>query len=225
MKFPGKSIILLVLMLVSASLAVALRPTISLASLRPPLDLGALIPTAFDDWRQLGDTSAQIINPQLLRKLDMAYSQTLSRTYINSHGYRIMLSLAYGKTQRGDLQLHHPELCYPAQGFEILSNQTGQLNTPFGALPVRRLSTQQSRARQEPVTYWATIGEKVVLGSVQRKVAEMQYGLRGQVADGLLFRVSSIDPNTNAAFDQQTAFISVLLEALSLSGRHRVSGM
>jgi EpsI family protein len=220
-----KNTVLMVLMLLSAGLTVALRPTDSLADQRPPIDLDTLIPTAFGDWRELENKSAQIINPQMAETLSMAYSQTLSRTYIDSHGYRIMLSLAYGKTQRGNLQLHHPELCYPGQGFEILSNKTSQLTTKFGVLPIRLLETQKSRSRYEPVTYWATIGEKVVLGSVQRKIVEIQYGLRGQMADGLLFRVSSIDPNTTSAFNQQTEFVAKLLDVLSPTDRHRIAGM
>lgn len=213
------------LMLLCAGLTIAMRPTDSLADQRPPIDLKTLIPTTFGDWRELENKSAQIINPQMAETLNMTYSQTLNRTYVDSQGYRIMLSLAYGKTQRGNLQLHHPELCYPGQGFEILSNKTSQFETKFGTLPIRLLETQKSRARPEPVTYWATIGEKVVLGSVHRKIVEIQYGLQGQMADGLLFRVSSIDPNTAIAFNQQTEFVAELLDALSPADRHRISGL
>jgi EpsI family protein len=224
-KLSIKNTMLMGLMLLCAGLTIALRPTDSLADQRPPIDLKTLIPTTFGDWRELENKSAQIINPQMAETLNMTYSQTLNRTYVDSHGYRIMLSLAYGKTQRGILQLHHPELCYPGQGFEILSNKTSQLTTPFGAVPVRRLETQKGRERPEPVTYWATIGDKVVLGSVQRKIVEIQYGFAGHVADGLLFRVSSIDPSAIGAFNQQTAFVAELLGAISPADRRRISGI
>ena len=41
-----------------------------------------------------------------------------------------MLSIAYGKNQSDALQLHKPEICYPAQGFTLLAKQ----NTPLDLL-------------------------------------------------------------------------------------------
>jgi EpsI family protein len=213
------------LMVLSAGLAVALHPTVNLADIRPPIDLKAVVPTAFGNWHEQLNFTAQIINPQQEQKLTKTYSATLARTYINTQGYRVMLSVAYGKNQRGDLQLHHPELCYPAQGFQVLSNHNGQLVTPMGAIPVRRLETRLNSDRNEPITYWATIGEHIALGSVRRKIAEMRYGFQGQVADGLLFRVSSIDTDSTAAFEQQRVFVAALLEALSPHDRRRIADL
>src|SRR6267378_4531886 len=87
--------------------------------------------------------------------LDKLYSQILTRTYVNSAGYRIMLSLAYGSDQRGSLQAHKPEVCYPAQGFALQANEAASIATSYGAIPVRRLLTSLG-ARKEPVTYWFT---------------------------------------------------------------------
>lgn len=169
--------------------------------------------------------TAQIIDPQQQQSLDQLYSQTLSRTYANRQGYRVMLSVVYGKTQRGDQQLHHPEICYPAQGFQVLSNRTAVLDTPYGVIPVRRLETRLSAARVEPVTYWALVGEEVVLGSVRRKLVEMRHGVRGYTVDGLLFRVSSVDIVSARAFELQDRFVSQLLVALSSSERLRLAGL
>lgn len=59
------------------------------------------------------------ITPELANNLDKLYSQTLTRTYINNDGYRIMLSVAYGENQLSSdvTQVHRPEFCYVAQGF------------------------------------------------------------------------------------------------------------
>lgn len=220
-----RNLLLMVLMLLCAALTALLRPSATLASERPAIDLAAMLPTTFGDWTEQSDGISKIVDPQIKTTIDAAYSQVLARTYINNQGYRIMLSVAYGSTQRGNLQLHHPEVCYPAQGFEVQSNRTGELLTSTGSIPVRRLETQYNKDRIEPVTYWAMVGDQVVLGSVQRKLVEMRYGLSGQIADGLLFRVSSIDPHANAGFEQQTLFVSQLLAALTPAIRHRVSGL
>jgi EpsI family protein len=220
-----RNLTLLGLMLTTSALTFWMQPRKSLADTRPAVDLASMVPAAFGEWVELPNATAEIIDPQQQQSLEKLYSQTLSRTYANRQGYRVMLSLVYGKTQRGNQQLHHPEICYPAQGFQVLSNRTAQLETPYGVIPVRRLETRLSAARVEPVTYWALVGEQVVLGSVRRKLVEMRHGVRGYTVDGLLFRVSSVDIVATHAFDQHHHFVSQLLEALSRSDRHRLAGL
>jgi hypothetical protein len=74
--------------------------------------LESAVPKSFGEWKELPDQGTQVVNPQTKALLDKLYSQTLSRTYVNKDGYRIMLSLAYGDDQRGGLQAHRPEVCY-----------------------------------------------------------------------------------------------------------------
>ena len=165
-----------------------------------------------------------MVNPQTQELLDKVYSQILTRTYVNSGGYRIMLSLAYGSHQRGSLQAHKPEVCYPAQGFVLQKNETGLLVSAFGEIPVRRLFTTMG-PRQEPVTYWFTLGDNVVLGWAQQKLAGLRYGLTGIIPDGMLFRVSSIDPDQPRANLMQDMFVNQLLQALAPAERKRLIGL
>jgi EpsI family protein len=225
MSFLWRNVLLFALMLTAAGLTQALHPTQQVADQRAPMDLASIIPGTLASWREDTQSAAQIVDPQQLELIDVTYSQTLTRSYVDANGYRIMLSIAYGKTQRGNLQLHHPELCYPAQGFAVNSNRTGELATPYGAIPVRRLETQLNRDRSEPVTYWAMIGDQVALGSFDRKLVEMRHGLRGNILDGLLFRVSSVDNNSEAAFALQASFVADLLGALSPADRQRIAGI
>ena len=85
------------------------------------IQLEPTVPQSFGDWTELPDQPAQVVNPQTKELLDTLYSQILTRTYVNKDGYRIMLSMAYGDDQRGGLQAHRPEVCYPAQGFKVAS--------------------------------------------------------------------------------------------------------
>src|SRR5450830_1002001 len=102
MKQALKNWILLILMVVSAAVAWAMHPRISMADQRTKTDIASLIPTQFGDWQELKQSSRQIVNPQQTAELAELYSQTLSRTYINSSGSLIMLSVAYGKDQWRD---------------------------------------------------------------------------------------------------------------------------
>ena len=219
-----RNFILLVLMLAASGLALALRPTHKVADQEPPLDLEAVIPRTFGEWREEKQFSAQIVDPQQQEMIDKIYTQTLSRTYVNASGYRIMLAIAYGDDQRDSLQTHYPEVCYPAQGFELLSRQSGNMSSSFGAIPVTRLVTSLEKRRIEPVTYWVMIGDKPITGGWNKKLAEMRYGLNGFIPDGLLFRVSSIDEENKHAFQMHQSFISDILSAISPPERKRVSG-
>ena len=94
-----------------------------------------------------------------------------------------MLSLAYGDDQRSDLTAHKPEVCYPAQGFQLHSNSEDELTTPFGRIAVRRLNTSLG-ARREPVTYWFTVGDRAIRSKFDQRIVEVRLGLTGQIPDG-----------------------------------------
>jgi EpsI family protein len=148
----------------------------------------------------------------------------LERSYINSRGQRVMLSIAYGGDQSGDgTQVHRPEFCYTAQGFQLTLNHVGELLTQYGTLPVRRLVAVQGR-RNEPITYWVTVGDKATLPGVKRKLAQIAYGLTGKVPDGMLVRVSSIDNDEKSAHRLQDIFIQDLLAGLQPRDRVRLAG-
>jgi EpsI family protein len=204
--------------------AIVARPTVKLADEGPSFSLEAMIPKQFGDWREDTLRNVQVVNPQTQEMLDKLYSQMLGRTYVNSSGYRIMLSLAYGSDQRGYLQAHIPEVCYPAQGFVLQKNEPGLLVTTFGDIPVRRLFMTMG-SRQEPVTYWFTVGDKVVLERMQKRLADLRYSLTGRIPDGMLFRVSSIDPDQARANEMQDTFIKQLIQAVSPAERKRLSGL
>ncbi len=218
-----RNFILLALMLAASGLAMALRPTHKIADQGPKVELETMIPRAFADWREEPLSSAQIVDPQQQELIDKIYNQTLTRTYVNSNGYRVMLSIAYGSDQSDSMQVHKPEVCYPAQGFSLLSKQVGSLALNNGAVPVTRILAVLGQ-RSEPVTYWTTIGDRVVQGGINKKLIEMTYGLTGKIPDGMLIRVSSIDPETNRAYEIQNRFSAQMLDALTPEYRKRLTG-
>ena len=203
--------------------AIVARPTTKASDLGQALSLEATVPHQFGDWREVPQ-AVHVVNPQTQELLDKLYSEILTRTYVNSGGYRIMLSLAYGSDQRGSLQAHKPEVCYPAQGFTLRANDAANVDTAYGAIPVRRLLTSLG-ARQEPVTYWFTVGDKASPTQVEKRLVEIRFALTGRIPDGMLFRVSSIDIDPSRAFAEQDVFIRELLAAVPREGRQRLSGL
>ncbi|QPF75104.1 EpsI family protein [Roseateles sp. DAIF2] len=215
----------LILMGAAASLGWKLTPTTSLSTLHGDFQLEQVVPKQFGDWRMDEAAVGGVVNPQQEAMLKQLYSQTLSRTYVNSSGHRIMLSIAYGNDQRDGLQMHYPEVCYPAQGFQVRSNQPADLAFANSMIPARRLETVLGNQRYEPVTYWTVIGETVVRGGVNKKMVEMQYGFRDLIPDGLLFRISSIDRDAQQAFLLQQRFAENLLKAVDPQYRRRLAGL
>jgi EpsI family protein len=218
------ALLIAVLMIVAAVGAIVAQPGTKAADARPAISLESMVPRQFGDWREAPQMQLQVVNPQTQEMLDRLYSEILTRVYVNASGYRLMLSLAYGSDQRGSMQAHMPEVCYPAQGFALKKNEPGKLATAYGEIPVRRLFATIG-TRQEPLTYWFTVGDKAVQGRAQKRIVELTFGLTGRIPDGMLFRVSSIDADQARAYQLQAQFIDQLLQAASPAARKRLSGL
>jgi EpsI family protein len=219
-----QALVMVVVMVVVALLAQAGKPVHKLSEQRGRMSLEEMIPERFGDWRLLRAGGVVLPDPSVLANLERIYTQTLSRAYVNSRGTVMMLSIAYGDDQRATMAVHYPEVCYPAQGFQVKSNRVGTLATPHGLLPVRRLETELNRQRHEPVTYWVTIGDRISLGGFERRMIELEYGLERIIPDGLLFRVSSINRDSAEAFRDQEAFTRDLMAALPAASRAWLAG-
>ena len=195
------------------------RPTIE----EQPNFLESTVPSSFGEWRVLQER-AQIINPAIDAKLKEIYREWLSRTYVNAAGDRIMLSMARSSNQIGIQQAHLPEICYPAQGFEIGAVEGVVLETASGPIRVRRL-TATMRARHEPITYWLTMADQVVTSQWDRRVAQIRAFFTGESPGGLLFRVSAIDRDSAHAFAIQQKFVADMMAAVSPQARRKLAGL
>lgn len=216
-------LILLVAMIAASVMALCLRPTHKLSEQRLDFSLEKIVPVVFGDWHEEVQSAAQIVDPLQKERIDKLYSQTLSRTYVNAGGYKVMLSIAYGEDQGDARQVHKPEVCYPAQGFSIQHKRADVLLIGNNEVPVTRVLASMA-ARVEPITYWVTIGKYVVRGGFEKKLAELRYGIHDLVPDGLLFRVSSIDEQVENAYQIQDGFVRQLLDATRPQDRQLLVG-
>ena len=222
MSLTCRNILLMLLMYAATGMAILLHPTHKIADDRPKVDLETMIPKQFGEWNVDEKAVTQQIDPQRQEALNRIYNQTLARTYINQKGESIMLSIAYGGDQSNGMSVHKPEVCYPAQGFQIIKLNIGMLDTGFGSIQVKRLLATQG-ARIEPIIYWITVGDTVAVNNFEWKLVRMKYGLTGKVPDGLIFRVSSLGKEAKA-YPVQENFIRVLLKALSTENRKKLIG-
>lgn len=216
---------LLVLGMVLAFLAGEwLRPTTRLAEIKPPILLEKQIPEAFGEWRVDPNIRPVVPDPGLQAMLDTLYSQTLARTYINTQGERVMLSIAYGSDQSNEATaVHRPEFCYSAQGFRVKPLSKEQLTIGQTQVPVARVLANLGQ-RNEPITYWVTLDEAATLPGLGRKLQQIRYGLKGEIPDGMLVRVSSISAAEKPAFELQQRFLDQLYRAVPAEVRGRYFG-
>jgi len=217
------SIVLGVAMALTAFLTSAVTPTPRAPLPHEQFSLAQMIPARFDTWAVDPGVAPVQPDPAQQGMLEKIYDQTLSRTYVDAHGQRVMLSIAYGGDQSKSLQLHLPEVCYVAQGFQLISESDDVLPTRYGALPVKRL-VARLQDRNEPITYWITIGDKASKTGIEHKLRRLAYGLSGEVPDGMLVRVSTLASNERHAYAVQDRFIVALLAALAPAERTHLIG-
>lgn len=218
-----KFILLGAVMLAVAALPSVVKPTDRMSARRPAPVLETAVPRNFDGWREDLSVKPVQLSPDVQAQLDKIYSQTLSRTYINGEGQRIMLSIAYGGDQGRAVQVHKPEVCYPMQGFQIVSIAKSVMATISGEIPIMRLVATQGK-RVEPITYWIAVGDTVVRGAWEQNLARIRYGLTGTVPDGMLVRVSSISRNDASAYQLHDQFVSDMLQAMRPEDAARLLG-
>jgi EpsI family protein len=220
-----RSILLSISLAAATVLGAVLRPHASTATSLPAIDLQQMVPATFADWRLEAPHPSAGVTEDVQAEIDKVYSQVLDRTYVNAGGQRVMLSIAYGRDQETGTQLHRPEFCYEAQGFQVSTSQDGSLATGFGKIPVRHMIAMRG-ARVETVTYWITVGNRVTLPGIGRKLAQLSYGLSGLVPDGMVVRVSTLSQKTGSggAYRLQERFVQDMMSAVDGRARQRLTG-
>jgi len=185
-------------------------------------ELDKIVPLQIGSWNY-AEASGMVLPPpdQLAHLL---YDQQVARTYIASDLLPVMLLMAYGSSQSGMLQIHRPEICYPASGFRLTATEATRIDLGDGhSIPARRFIAH-SDTRTEHVLYWTRIGELLPVSWTAQRLAVIRNNLQGYVPDGLLVRVSAISENTRQARDMLETFARTMLAGLSVRHRRMLIG-
>lgn len=183
-----------------------------------------LVPTRFGDWERLPDAGGRVVSPTQEEYLLSLYSEIYAHSFVHKPTGRVlMLSIAYGRDQTNDSQIHTPEACYPAQGFRTEKREPHDVMTDFGAIRSVRMMTSMGAQRKEPLTFFIRVGDKVARGSKERNLQRLAMAVRGYRIDGMLLRVSEITRN-ESPFALQDQFINDLLRNVDAEGRKRFIG-
>ena len=214
-RFSRREFVTGVLMASGAGVAVARRPNIELNYLGNHT-LEKIIPAKIGRWNFVA-SSGLVVPPRDQLQLAV-YSQLLTRIYSDERS-SIMLLIAYSANQTGFLQVHRPEFCYTAAGYQ-LSNAARHVIPLGGPDQLRVNSLDAVRDGQlEKLLYWTRIGDRIPLSWTQQKLAVAEQNLRRIVPDAALVRVSTVATDEGQALPLMDDFIRSMIASVPSSFR------
>ncbi len=173
----------------------------------------ALVPKVVGEWRF--ETASGLVLPPSDALSDRLYDSLITRIYRNPNGDRVMLLLAYNNRQDGMLQIHRPEICYPAGGYML--SPTTPVNIAVGqnrVLPSNIFSAS-SAERNEQVLYWTRVGDAFPQSWREQRLVVLRANIAQIIPDGMLARVSMAAENMSATIPVMQNFVAALYDTSS----------
>lgn len=190
--------------------AMAVHPQLHFApaGMAPTLEA---IPSRFFGWESLAPS--QVILPPNDALSDDIYQSLFIRAYTDGDGPPVVAVVAVSVQQSYSLQLHRPEICYPASGFAIADEGMAALR--LGGREVSSQLLTATRAnRRDRVLYWTRIGDHFPATVWQQRTIIAANALRRRNADGALVRCS-IPASEGIADDERLSnFVETFAGAL-----------
>ena len=194
-----------------AGVAAARQPTKNIDYLGKH-KLDKVLPEKLGQWTFVS-TSGLVVPPedQLARAL---YSQLLTRVYADETGEPIMLLVAQSATQSGILQIHRPEFCYTAGGYDLSPSAPHKVALQGATLPALSISATRD-SKTEQIVYWTRIGDHMPQSWPQQRLAVAIDNLRGFIPDAVMVRVSTYGNNKEATLAKIDDFIRTLMASVA----------
>jgi EpsI family protein len=184
--------------------------------------LDKIVPLHIDNWSY--ETTSGLVLPPPDQLARLLYDQQLTRSYSSPDRLPVMLLMAYGSSQGGMLQIHRPEICYPASGFQLTETKITAIALRDGHTVPARSFTASSDTRTEQVLYWTRIGDMVPTSWSGQRLAVIRSNLAGSIPDGLLVRLSTVSSDPERAQDTLKTFAAMMLSAMPVATRRMLIG-
>ena len=207
-----RDLILVLPLLAAAGGAFALTPRNRL-NLLGDKKLEKAVPLKIGSWSVTPSNAVILPDSQPGSLSARLYDQTVSRLYTSDSELPIMMVIAYGSTQSDQLQLHRPEVCYTAVGFDITEARRVQVPVSGPAkLPAREL-VASSNERTEPILYWTRIGDYLPASGNEQRLMKLRSEFNGYISDGVLVRLSTVGEPSEQTFNTLQRFAAAMLDA------------
>lgn len=179
--------------------------------------LEELLPEKLGPWRF--HSNSGLVVPPSDQLSDQLYSQLLNRVYVAPETTPIMILVAQSASQTGILQVHRPEVCYPAGGYQLSPRHTVDLPLSSGTLRTTAF-TATAASRIEHMIYWTRVGSAMPTTWAEQRWAVARANINGQLPDAVLVRISTLSSEREASFALLKKFASTLVSQLPASTRN-----
>lgn len=179
--------------------------------------LDRMIPAQIGGWSYRDQSG--IVLPPSDSLSDWLYSGLVTRNYVSGDRLPIMLLVAYSNVQDGMLQLHRPEVCYPAGGYRLTPTRLESIASGLGGTIAANTFSADGISRTEQVLYWTRIGNRFPTSWLDQRIAVLRSNLEGIIPDGVLVRISTLAPDMASAQSDLTSFAAQLVKDMSPAGR------
>jgi EpsI family protein len=194
-----------------AGIAAARQPTKNVDYLGKN-KLEKILPDKLGKWTFV--SSSGLVVPPEDQLSQALYSQLLTRVYTTESGAAIMLLVAQSASQTGILQIHRPEFCYTAGGYDLSPSTPHAVNLGGSTLPALSISAS-ILGKTEQIVYWTRIGEHLPLSWRQQRMAVAMDNLRGIIPDAVMVRVSTYGNDKAAALAEVDDFIRAMMVSIA----------
>jgi len=194
-----------------AGIAAARQPTKNVDYLGKN-ELDKILPEKLGRWTFV--SSSGLVVPPEDQLAQALYSQLLTRVYTSASGAPIMLLVAQSSSQTGILQIHRPEFCYTAGGYELSPSTPHRVSLGGTTIPALSISASML-GRTEQIVYWTRIGEHLPLSWKQQRMAVAMDNLRGIIPDAVMVRVSTYGNDKAAALAEVDDFIRAMIGSVA----------
>lgn len=171
----------------------------------PAKTFDELIPDKVGPWTFATVSGVVLPPPDALS--DRLYDNLVSRVYESLDAPSVMLLIAYNNVQDGLLQVHRPEICYPASGYQLSATRPIAAHVGNRLTVPAQVFTAAGSDRVEHVLYWTRIAKRFPRSWLHQRLAVMRENLAGDVPDGTLVRVSILGGDQAGAIPVLEAFI------------------
>ena len=170
-----------------------------------------LVPKSIGAWNFVA-ASGLVVPPddQLSRAI---YSQLLTRVYWDGRTSPVMLLVAQSARETGFLQIHRPETCYTAGGYQI-SAVTPHPIQVGSTVVAANLMDASAGGPTEHVVYWTRIGTKMPQSWREQKLAVAEQNLEGIIPDAILVRLSCVNDDRDAALAAIDRFARAMIASI-----------
>lgn len=192
---PNKHILIASLILISAFIgSIILKPNYQ--SIDEPVQIAKIIPDSFNDWKETSSNQLKVgvYTDERGNAAGLGpYDQVVNKEFMNSKGQKVLLTVAWVQSQKQEVKVHRPELCYPAQGFSItnLKEKSFNVKSLTGQPVVGKQMFAANGSYAEAVSYWIRTGDIYTTNPWKVRFYLFKQGLKGKILDGVLVRVST----------------------------------